>query len=73
MTQHTPCECWHHRYGVVHTLPGDVRVYDHSQGTMDTLRERRDLEDHPSRLYEHGMSADVLRLRHAEETKSHLD
>lgn len=58
------CECWKHRYHVVHTLPGDPRVYDHSQGTMDDLRLRDDcdeLESWPAEKYQHGMTADDLR------------
>ncbi len=58
------CECWYHRYHVVHTLPGDERVYDHSQGTWNgDLRGRQDVESYPSELYEHGMTASQLRAK----------
>jgi hypothetical protein len=56
------CDCIFHRYHVVHCLPGDPRVYDHSQGTWDdVLRSRDDVENYPSHTYIHGMSADELR------------
>lgn len=61
------CECWHHRYGIVHCLPGDERVYDHSQGTWDaTLRGREDVESYPSVIYRHGMTATELRREAAD-------
>jgi len=56
------CECPYHRYHCVHTIPGDNRVYDHSQGTWDeTLRGRDDVETWPAESFKHGMTADDLR------------
>jgi len=56
------CECWYHRYHIVHTLPGDEMVYDHSQGVWDTdLKGKEGIETYPSYLYKHGMTAMQLR------------
>jgi len=55
------CKCWYHRYDVVHTIEGDDRVYDHSQGTWDLCLRGKEIETYPSSIYRHGMTADELK------------
>lgn len=58
-----PCQCTFHRYDVVHVYR--YRIYDHSQATWDEkLRfvDSGELETYPARFYQHGMTADELRL-----------
>jgi hypothetical protein len=63
------CECWFHRYHVVHTIVGDpVTVYAHDQFAWDTalapaLRAGQTVETWPSEQYRHRETADELRER----------
>ena len=60
---HTPC--MEHRYHIVHTIKGCNQVFSHSQNQWDAnLRqvEPDKLETWPSYKYEHGMTADELRV-----------
>jgi len=55
------CECWYHRYNVVHTVKDDnAAVYDHSQGTWDAELRGKKVKTFPSDLYQHGMTATEL-------------
>jgi len=56
------CDCWYHRYHVVHCIPESEKVFDHSQGTWDDkLRSQPEIETYPSELYQHEMTASELR------------
>jgi hypothetical protein len=61
------CECWHHRYHMVHIIDGDDRVYCHSQSQWDDLRRihgnslNDKIHSFPSELYKHGMTAEEIK------------
>ncbi|MCU0912969.1 MAG: hypothetical protein MUC88_00225 [Planctomycetes bacterium] len=62
------CNCVFHRYDVVHALQDEQEVFDHSQGTWDSVlapahRQGVVVESFPSADYEHGDTADDLRFK----------
>ena len=67
----TECECWYHRYHVVH-ICGCGQLIDHSQGSWDTHKncEGR-MEDYPSCVYRHGDTPGTLRARYADGVLHH--
>lgn len=60
------CDCFHHRYHIVHIFADSEVVYDHSQGTFDSILKNKlgSRKDIPSRFYEHGMTASQLKERY---------
>lgn len=64
-TEINHCECWYHRYHVVH-ICSCGEIIDHSQGTWDIHKfhmNRDEFESYPSELYRHGDTPETLRDR----------
>jgi hypothetical protein len=62
MIKEKKCDCWFHRYHVVH-ICACGKLIDHSQGTMDEHRFHGNMESFPSNLYRHNDTPQMLKDR----------